>query len=464
MVPNTLTNVLKASNEIDVGVQNRTMLTDLYQLTMNAAYFEAGKNDIATFDLFIRRLPNDWGFFIVNGIEDAVDYATNLKFNPDDIVYLREQYIFDESYLKILKNFKFTGEIYAVREGTPIAANTPVLRVTAPRMEAQLLETILLNSVNFQTMIASKANRIVNIAGSAKVVDFGLRRAQDKDAAMKGARAAFIGGTVATSNVLAGKEYGIPISGTQAHSFVMSFPNELESFRAYTKTFPNNPTLLIDTYDSLQGARNAVIVGKELEARGKSLRAVRLDSGDLAELSIQVREILDQAGLEYVKIFASNDLNEYKIDDLVSRGARIDCYGVGTELITAKPIAAIPGVYKLVEDGDGAKIKLSAEKKSYPGKKQVYRIEKDGRYTHDVLALEGEIISGTALLEKVVENGERIHESRDLNEIRAYCFEQVAKMPVNSRKLIATPYEFTESLGLKLLRKTLSEKYSGVAR
>ena len=440
--------------------QNRTMLTDLYQLTMNAGYFARGKNDQATFDLFVRKLPKDWGFFIANGIEDAIDYATNIGFNEDDIEYLREQVLFEEDYLNSLRDFRFTGYIYAVREGTPVTANTPILRVTGPRMEAQLLETMLLNTINFQTMIATKANRVVNAANQAKVIDFGLRRAQEMDAAMKGARAAFIGGAVATSNVLAGKEYGIPISGTQAHSFVMSFPTELEAFRAYAQTFQNNSTLLIDTYDTVQGARNAVIVGKELEARGKKLGAVRLDSGDLADLSKQVRRVLDQGDLPYVKIVASNDLNEYKIAELIDRGARIDGYGVGTELITAKPVAAIPGVYKLVEDEDGAKIKLAEGKKSYPGRKQVYRIEQNGQFVEDVLALEDERINGTPLLERVVENGERKTPRRDLREIRDYCLEQVAKMPAQARELRATPYKFRESQGLKNLVDTLTKHYA----
>jgi len=444
------------------NIENRTMLTDLYQLTMNAGYFAKGKNDSATFDMFIRKLPKDWGFFIANGIEDAIDYATNVGFTEEDIEYLREQQLFDDNYLTKLKDFKFTGEIYAVKEGTPVAPNTPLLRVTGPRMEAQLLETMLLNTINFQTMIASKANRVVRVAGEASVIDFGLRRGQEKDAAMKGARAAFIGGAIATSNVLAGKEYNIPITGTQAHSFVMSFPNELDAFRAYSQTFPNNSTLLIDTYDTLQGARNAAIVGKELEAQGKKLRGVRLDSGDLAELSKQVREILDQANLSYVKIFASNDLNEYKIAELKSNGARIDGYGVGTELITAKPVSAISGVYKLVEDEDGAKIKLSAEKQTYPGKKQVYRIlEEDGTYEKDILALESENVSGIPLLEKVVENGKRIAPRRELKEIRKYCLEQMAKMPEHAKRLVANPYEMATSIGLKELSDKLIKNYRG---
>jgi nicotinate phosphoribosyltransferase len=440
------------------SLENRTLLTDLYQLTMNASYFDNNKNEKATFDLFIRKLPKDWGFFIANGIEDAIDYATNIRFDNADIEYLREQNLFSEDYLQNLKDFKFTGEIYAVKEGTPVTANTPLLRVTGPRMEAQLLETMLLNTVNFQTLIATKANRVVQAAGDAKVVDFGLRRAQEEDAAMKGARAAYIAGATATSNVKAGKEYRIPITGTHAHSFVMSFENELDAFRAYAKTFPNNPTLLIDTYDTVQGAKNAVIVGKELEAKRKRLGAIRLDSGNLADLSKKARKILDNAGLSYVKIVASNDLNEYKIAELRKQVARIDAYGVGTEMITAKPVAAIPGVYKLVEDEDGAKIKLAAEKVTYPGKKQVYRFEENGKYIFDNLTLDNGA-DGRPLLEKVVENGQRTARRRELKEIREYCLGEVAKMPEDAKKVFAKPYEIHISADLEKLVGNLKTKY-----
>jgi len=443
-------------------IENRAMLTDLYQLTMNAAYFGNGKNETATFDLFIRSLPKNWGFFIANGIEDAVDYSTSIHFEKGDIEYLRSQGIFDEKYLDYLKNFRFTGEISAVLEGTQMAPNMPLLRVTAPRAEAQLLETMLLNTINFQTMIATKANRVVNASGNANVFDFGLRRAQESMAGMKGARAAYMGGVAGTSNVLAGKEYGIPIVGTQAHSFVMSFDSELEAFRAYAKTFPDNPTLLVDTYDTIQGVRNAAVVGKELESRGKKLGAVRLDSGDLAELSKEARKVLDESGLGHVKILASNDLNEYKISELINDGARIDSYGVGTEMITAKPVAAISGVYKLVEDNQGGRIKLSAEKKSYPGKKQVYRVfDRDiGCYGPDVLSLESEVCSGKGLLQPYVKDGERIVPRRKLDEIRAYCLREVEKMPPWTKGTHAHPHETHISKGLEKLTEELSSKYS----
>lgn len=453
---------LEKNVEDENGLENRAMLTDLYQLTMGAAYFDNNKNESATFDLFVRNLPCDWGFFIANGIEDAVDYLTNVKFEEEDIEYLREQGLFSEDYLDYLANFRFNGEVWGVRDGTPVMPNTPIMRVCGNRIEAQMLETMLLNTINFQTMIATKANRVVNAAKEGKVIDFGLRRAQDKDAGVKGARAAYIGGAAGTSNVEAGKKYGIPISGTHAHSFVMSFEHELDAFRAYVKTFPNNPTLLIDTYDSIQGAKNAAVVGKELEEKGKRLGALRLDSGNLAELSKEVRQILDNNRLGYVKIIASNDLNEYKIAQLKENGARIDGFGVGTEMITAKPVAAISGVYKLVEDNNGGRVKLAEGKKSYPGKKQVYRVEENGKYSYDILALENELVYGKELLEKVVENGERVRERRSLTEIREYCLREVAKMPGYVNELRVTQnYPVHTSKELDKLVGELTDKYMG---
>jgi nicotinate phosphoribosyltransferase len=441
---------------------DKTMLTDLYQLTMGAAYFESEKDDIATFELFIRKLPKDWGYFVAGGIEDAIDYATNIRFDKDDIKYLGEQDLFSEEYLGFLKDMKFEGDIYAVPEGTPIFPNEPILRVTGKRIQAQLLETTLLNIINFQTLVASKASRVVQAADEAKVVDFGLRRAQEEDAAMTGARACYIGGAIATSNVKAGKEYGIPISGTHAHSFVMSFDTELEAFRAYAKTFPNKPTLLIDTYDTIEGAKHAAIVGKELEAQGHALGAVRLDSGDLASLSKQVRAVLDSEGLQYVKILASNDLNEYKIAQLKAAGAPIDGYGVGTEMITAKPVAALPGVYKLVEDSHGAKMKFSEGKTTYPGAKQVYRLyNADGSFSHDLLALTEEPALGTQLLECVVRNGMRVQRRRDLVDIRARSLESMAQVPASLRQTIADgAYEVRISTGIKRSMERISERYA----
>ena len=439
-----------------VITMNKTLLTDLYQLTMNAAYADNNKDDTATFEMFIRKLPNGWGYFIANGIEDAIDYATNLKFTEEDISYLRSQNLFSEAYLSTLKDFKFEGEIRTVKEGTPVFPNEPILSITGKRTQVQFLESTILNIVNHQTMIATKANRVVNAAKGATVFDFGLRRAQGEDAAMKGARATYIGGAVATSNVMAGREYGIPIKGTHAHSFVMSFDTELEAFRAYAKTFPDHSTLLIDTYDIEQGAKNAAIVAKELAAKGHKLYGVRLDSGDLAEGSHKVRSILNSEGLFDVKIVASNDLNEHKIAELVRRSARIDAYGVGTEMITAKPEAAVSGVYKIVEDSHGGKMKLSPGKESMPGKHQIYRAAIKGQYEIDTITLANETAPGTPLLEVAVKDGVRVRETPTLDEIRNYALAEVAKLPMRLKDNHAVcSYTIEKSDGLQQLTNKL---------
>jgi nicotinate phosphoribosyltransferase len=458
----------------------RLLSTDYYELTMAKGYLDSRmENDTATFDLFIRSLPENWGFFIANGIEDAVDFLIqDFFFRPEDISYLRDQG-FPEYFLDCCKDIKFTGDVWAVPEGTPVAPNTTILRVTSPLIQAQLAETALLNLVNFPTLIATKANRIARAASGAPVVDFGLRRAQGPNAGLKGARAAFIGGCRGTSNVEAGRRYGIPVSGTQAHSWVMVFPQEIDAFRAYADSFPDNVTLLIDTYDVLQGARNAAVVAKEMEAAGHRLDAVRIDSGDLADLSFEVRAILDGEGLDYVKIVATSDLNEYKIEDLVARKARIDSYGVGTELITGKPVAALPGVYKLVNIDDRPVIKLSSAKMTYPGIKQVYRLTDDtGNYKEDLLALEHEKVEGCSggesrdgalgndlnavpLLGQVISRGERVVARRSIHETKIYVEECVSKMPRQSLKIGApSPYLSRPSRKLCELMRLLRCKYA----
>ena len=438
----------------------KTMLTDLYQLTMMAAYVDNNIDDVATFDLFIRKLPQDWGYFVAAGIEDAIDYATTLEFSSEDIDFLQEQNLFDEDFLDFLNDFRFEGEIYSVREGSVVFPNEPIMRVTASRTQAQFLETALLNMINYQTMVASKASRVVNAANGAAVVEFGLRRAQEEDASLKGARAAFIGGAVATSNVKAGMEYNIPITGTQAHSFIMSYENEIDAFRAYANTFPENCVLLIDTYNTLEGVRKAAIVAKEMEALGHTLKAVRLDSGDLGYLSDRVRAILDEERLEYVGIVVSSDLNEYKITDLVESDSPIDSYGVGTEMITAKPVSAISGVYKLVEDNKGPKMKFSPGKISYPGRKQVYRIVESGFIQRDIIALEHEEVEGLPLLEIMIENGQRIVQKRDIDEIRDYALESVSRLPQNLRLVqVNERYKTEISPGLSEVITELSDKY-----
>jgi nicotinate phosphoribosyltransferase len=442
---------------------SRALLTDLYQLTMNAAYLDNHKADEeATFEMFIRSLPTDWGYFIAAGIDEALEYVCQLHFNDEDISYLQGLNLFKPGYLDYLKSFKFEGDIIAIKEGTPFTAESPIIRVTAKRSQAQLVETILLNIVNFQTMIASKASRVVNSAGNAKVIDFGLRRAQGRDASIKGARATYMAGVIATSNVEAARVYGIPPSGTMAHSFVMGFENEIDAFRAYASTFPDNSVFVIDTYDTLKGARNAARVAKEMEERGRRLLGVRLDSGDMQNLSVQVRAILDEEDVGYVKIVVSSDLNEYKIDKYTTDKTPVDYYGVGTEMITARPVSALSGVYKLVEDVLGPRIKLSEDKKTIPGRKQVYRVmDGDGGYLYDVLELEDEYHEGVPLLGQVVSAGKKMREAVPLKQVRDYCLDCVARLPVEAKKVRVTK-QYQLQIGKELLKLTeeLTAQYS----
>jgi len=442
----------------------KALLTDLYQLTMNAAYLDNHKADeIATFEMSIRSLPQNWGYFIAAGIDEALDNICQLQFNDQDVSYLQKLNLFKPEYLDYLKHFKFEGNITAIREGTPFTAETPIITVTAKRPQAQLVETILLNIVNFQTMIASKASRIVNAAGNKKVIDFGLRRAQGRDASIKGARAMYIAGVNATSNVEAARIYGVPPSGTMAHSFVMGFRNEIDAYRAYANTFPDNSVFIIDTYDTLKGAERATQVAKEMERDGHRLVGVRLDSGDMMNLSEQVRSILDDEGLGYVKIVLSSDLNEYKIDKYKENNMPVDIYGVGTEMITAKPVSALSGVYKLVEDNLGPRIKLSENKRTIPGRKQVYRVmDKDGGYLYDVLELEGGYHEGNPLLEQVVWGGKKIRETVPMKEVRDYSLDCVARLPLEAKMVrVTTPYQLKIGSELFRLTEKLTAEYSG---
>ncbi|MEM3581159.1 MAG: nicotinate phosphoribosyltransferase, partial [Candidatus Bathyarchaeia archaeon] len=295
-----------------VNEENMSMLTDLYELTMCASYFDNKRFEPATFDLFIRRLPPNRSYFLFAGLEQVLFFLEKMKFTEEHIKFLKGQG-FKEEFLEYLRNFKFSGDVWAIPEGTVVFPNEPLIRVTAPIIEAQLIETFILNTINLQTTIATKASRVVYAAQGRSVIEFGLRREHGTDAGLKVARASYIAGCNGTSNVLAGMMYGIPVFGTMAHSFVMFFDNEIESFRAFVKTFPDKSTLLIDTFDNIKGAENAITVAKELEKMGFRLRGVRIDSGDLVEISRKVRKMLDDNGLGYVQIFASGDLDEYKI-------------------------------------------------------------------------------------------------------------------------------------------------------
>ena len=375
------------------------LLTDLYQLTMAYGYWKNGMlGHEAVFNAFFRLPPFNGGYTIACGQGDIIDYLEHFRFQPDDLDYLAkvsgsdEKPLFENKFLDYLETLKFSCDVDAVAEGDVVFPHEPLLRISGPLLQGQLLETALLNILNFQTLIATKAARICLAAKGGRVMEFGLRRAHGSDGALAASRAAYIGGCVGTSNVLAGKVFGIPVFGTHAHSWVMSFPTELAAFRAYAETLPSNCILLVDTYDSLEGVRRALEVGRWLRAMGRELAGIRLDSGDLAYLSIQARKILDQAGFQSTKIVASNDLDEYVISSLNEQGALIDGWGVGTKLVTAFDQPALGGVYKLsaIRPGDGkwrGRIKLSeqAVKVSNPGSPQIRRFVSDNEYIGDMI-------------------------------------------------------------------------------
>ena len=424
--------------------ENMSMFTDLYELTMCSSYFDNKKFEPATFDLFIRRLPENRSYLLFAGLEQVLLFLESVKFTEKHLAYLKKQG-FNSQFLDYLRNFKFTGDVWAVPEGTVAFPCEPLIRVTAPIIEAQLAETFLLNTVNLQTMIATKASRVVNAAKGKSIIEFGLRREHGIDAGMKVARCSYIAGCQGTSNVLAGLKYGIPVFGTMAHSFVMSFEKEIDAFRAFAKTFPNKSTLLIDTYDDIAGAEKAAVVAKELEKRGCKLGGVRLDSGDLAEISKKVRALLDGKGLRYVSIFASGDLDEYRIAELLSHGAEIDAFGVGTRMGTSADRPYVDVIYKLCETmSESGKfspiMKLSEGKATLPGRKQVFRFkDKKDNFAKDMIALADEKMEGEPLLVKVMENGEITCDLPSLGEIRVTASENLSKLPEKYKKLSGAP-------------------------
>lgn len=448
-----------------VSKDNMALLTDLYQLTMGAAYFEKMRGAEATFDLFIREMPPRRGYLIAAGLEQALEYLMNLHFSEKCISYLAGKGLFKDEFLEYLRKLKFTGEVWAVPEGSVVFPKEPLLRVTAPIIQAQLVETYLLNTIGFQTLIASKASRVVEAAKGRGVIDFALRRVHGGDAGLKGSRASYIGGCIGTSNVLAGMLYGIPVYGTVAHSFIMAHENEIEAFRSYADVFPEKCLLLIDTYDTIQGARNAVRVAKELEEKGKRMVGVRLDSGNLAKLSKEVRRIFDENGLRYLKIFASGNLDEYKIERLLRAGAPIDMFGVGTAMGVSSDSPVVNANYKLAELKDERgnelpRMKLSTGKITLPGRKQVYRLVREGEYVADFIALENERMEGERLLVKFMEKGKIVRKLPKLDEIKERRRENLSKLPERYRRLGRTPaYPVKLSKGLAFLVKEMKRKY-----
>ncbi len=450
-----------------VNEANMSLLTDFYELTMCAGYFESQRNEPANFDVFIRRLPPNRSYFVFAGLEQTLLFLKNMKFDEEQTSYLRKQG-FKEDFLDYLKDFRFTGEVWSVPEGTIAFPEEPLIKVTAPIIEAQIIETFVLNTVNLQTTLATKASRVVNAARGRSVIEFGLRRAQGTDAGMKAARCSYLAGCHGTSNVLAGMEYGVPVFGTMAHSYVMFFDKEIEAFKAFAKAFPENSTFLIDTYDDLKGAENAAAVAKDLEKEGHRLNGVRLDSGNLAEISKKVRSMLDEKDLRYVKIFASGDLDEYKIDGLIRKGAKIDSFGVGTRMSTSYDRPYVDVVYKLsgkFEKGTFVPaMKLSKGKITLPGKKQVFRQkDKQGCYTKDIIGLADEEVEGEPLLVKVMEKGNMVYDLPSLEKIRENVLKNLSRLPDKYRKLKSPAlYRVELSPKLKKIKKMLTDQIKRV--
>ncbi|MEY4511520.1 MAG: hypothetical protein RLZZ450_3642 [Pseudomonadota bacterium] len=470
------------------------LLTDLYQLTMAQGYFLSGRAaDQAVFHLSFRKLPFSGGYAIAAGLESALSFVHDYRFAPDELDYLQSLEaplggpLFEPAFLSYLRELRLSIDIDAIPEGTVVFGHEPLLRVRGSLLEAQLLETTLLNAINFQTLIATKAARVCQAARGEPVLEFGLRRAHGVDGALSASRAAYIGGVEATSNVLAGKVFGIPVRGTHAHSWVMSFDSEPEAFAAYAEAMPNNCVLLVDTYDTLSGVRNAIEVGHTLARRGKRLLGIRLDSGDLAWLSIEARKLLDAAGLHDTQIVASNDLDEALVESLHQQGAQIATWAVGTRLVTAYDQPALGGVYKLASIARAGgtyepRVKLSDQpaKTSIPGFQQVRRFVRDGRFVADVVYDEWQGVAPKVLidpldplrrrrlaqdlthedlLQPVIRDGARVAPPVPLSQTRERVQRQLAGLDPTIRRLV-NPHEYPVGLSEELfeLRKSLIEK------
>lgn len=416
---------------------NLALMTDLYELTMAASYFDHGHNGRATFSVFIRDYPEHRNYFVALGLEDVVDYLENFRFTGSDLDYLASLGIFKDDFLAYLQSLSFSGRVTAMPEGRIFFAGEPVLEIDGPLLETQLFETFIINAINLQTMIGTKAARAIQAADGRRVVDFALRRTQGVEAGLKVARATYLAGFAGTSNVLAGKRYGIPVVGTMAHSYVTAFEREIESFRAFVQSFPQTAVLLIDTYDTIEGAHKAVKVAREMAARGEKLRGVRLDSGDMAELSQEVRRIFDQAGLNEVLVFASGAYDEFKLAEVVKSGALIDSFGVGTKVGVSADAPYLDVSYKLVQIDGRPVIKLSRGKKTLAGPKQVFRLMDDqGVMTGDVLAQRGEVLTGARpLLQPVMDQGRRLRPAEGLTAIRERFKADLDRLPHPCRPL-----------------------------
>ena len=433
-------------------IESLGLFTDLYELTMAACYHEHCLFDQATFSLFTRNYPPTRRYFVSAGLADALKYLEDLRFTPKDLEFLEKTALFKTDFLAYLEKFRFTGEVYAIPEGRLFFVNEPLLEVTAPLIEAQIVETFIINAINLQVMIATKASRCVYAARPRKLVDFSLRRTQGMDAGMKVARASFIGGFTGTSNVLAGKIYDIPIFGTMAHSFITCFENEIDAFRAFAHTFPDNTVLLVDTYDTLSGTAKAVEVGKEIVRWGKTLKGVRLDSGDIARLSKKVRNMLRKSGLDETIIFASGGFDEFKIQKVLRQGGDIDSFGVGTKMGVSADAPYFDMAYKLVKYGGRAVMKLSPEKATLPSEKQVFRFSTSkGKLRRDILGLRNDKMKdGKPLLKKVMTKGKIKVKLPTLPQIQKTFLEEFANLDKKYKTLGKRGAEYPVSLSTRL--------------
>lgn len=474
--------------------RNLTMLVDFYELTMANGFFENGRGDeIVYFDMFFRKVPDNAGYAVMAGVQQVIEYLEKLSFSAGDIEYLRDKRMFSEEFLQYLSSFQFECDVWAVPEGMPIFPNEPIITVRGPAIQAQFVETMILLTINHQSLIATKANRIVNAAEGRPVMEFGSRRAQGYDGAIYGARAAYIGGCAGTACTISDRDFGVKALGTMAHSWVQLFPSELEAFRAYAKVYPDSCTLLVDTYSVLKsGIPNAIKVFKELEEKGHRGAGVRIDSGDIAYLSKKTRKMLDEAGLDYIKIVASNSLDEYIIRDLIVQGAKIDSFGVGERLVTSKSEPVFGGVYKLAaveENGEIIpKIKISenAVKITNPSFKDVWRLydNNTGKAVADVITLADETIDDSKpytifdpeqtykkttldnftakrLRVKIFEKGKCVYKSPSIDDIKSFCKEQIDLL-WDEVKRFENPHNYYVDLSMplwQLKNRMLSQLY-----
>lgn len=449
----------EGAGKMERKLNNLSLLTDFYEFTMAAGYHQYKMFAPATFSLFIREYPPHRGYLVSAGLQEVLDYLESFHFEQEDLDYLNVTGLFSTDFLEYLNELQFTGDVFAIPEGRLFFKDEPVLEITAPIIEAQLVETFVINAMNLQVTMATKAARCVQAAQGRKLVDFSLRRTQGIDAGLKVARASYLAGFDATSNVLAGKLYDIPVAGTMAHSFVTSFEEEMDAFNAFAETFPENTVLLIDTYDTISGAHKAATIGKEMVNRGRKLGGVRLDSGDMAALSKEVRKILNGAGFHGASIFASGGFDEYKIAEHIEMGAEIDAFGVGTKMGVSSDAPYTDMAYKLVKYDGRPVLKLSTGKKTLVGEKQVFRIKEKDKLAKDIICLRDEAGEGEPILEPVFKGGKRLKSQEPLSTIRDRFQEEFMNLD-EKYKTLKKPCLFPVELGsgLKQLQKQIIHK------